>query len=252
MVMDPTEVMISGSMTGLLQQNSLENQYIPFSFGGSQSIVSKKTNDIKAWEFMGELGTFTQFEWKTTEGKQQRNLLNIDYRIIFSYNRKVSKTETYRLRFFHVSSHLGDDFLIRSEDNTRTSIISYTVNKVNYEQLDFTYFKKLSNHLTVYGGVGGVIRPNALRLPFSFFLGGQKEFRKENQKWAWTIAGNYKGFQETDFNPNVKLAMGRAYFSEAKTEPIRLVVEYYRGHLPYSQFEKRKTEWLGVGLYFYL
>ena len=48
MVMDPTEIMVSGSITGLLAQNSLKEQYLPFSFGISQSIVSKKISENKA------------------------------------------------------------------------------------------------------------------------------------------------------------------------------------------------------------
>lgn len=179
-------------------------------------------------------------------------MLNIDYRISFNYNRKLSEKNTYRIRFFHVSSHLGDDFLIRSDENSKNSVISFTENKVNYEQLDFTWFHQLEENTTVYTGAGGVIRPNALRLPFSFWLGGQKEFKKEGEKWAWTVAGNYKTFQETNFNPNVKIAAGRAFFSEAKQEPFRVVVEYYTGQLPYSQFEQDKIEWLGIGIYFYL
>lgn len=245
-VMDPTEIMVSGSITGLLDQNSLKEQYLPFSFGIHQSIVSKKISDTKAWEITGELGSFTQFQWTEVDGAQQRNLINTDYRINFNYNRKLSNQSTYRVRFFHVSSHIGDDFIFRNEIN------SFTENRVNYEQLDFTWYQKTDQYTTLYAGGGSVVRPDALRLPFSFWLGGQKEFKKDDKKWAWTVAGNFKTFQETDFNPNLKLAAGRAFFSDAKQEPFRIVVEYYRGQLPYSQYEQNKIEWLGMGLYFYL
>lgn len=88
----------------------------------------------KAWEVFAELGTFTQFEWKIVDGDQQRNLINTDYKAAISYARKVSEKFTYRLRFFHVSSHLGDDFIIRNGINKLSE------NKVNYEQLEFSVF----------------------------------------------------------------------------------------------------------------
>ncbi|MBL4710149.1 MAG: DUF1207 domain-containing protein [Flavobacteriales bacterium] len=244
--LDPTEIQVSGSMTSLLKKNALENQYIPFSFGIAQAIYSKKIEEHKAWDIIGELGSFTQFEWKKVEGIQQRNLINIDYKIAFSFVKQLNETSTYRIRFFHVSSHLGDDYIIRNQ------IISYTKNKVNYEQLDLSYFKRFSPYHLAYGGIGSVVRPNSIRLPLSFYLGWQKEFKKENSNWAWSLGANLKSFQETDFNLNTKLAAGIAYYTASKQEPIRIVLEHYRGHLPYSQFERTRTEWLGIGLYFYI
>lgn len=246
MVMDPTEILLSGSITGLLKNDFTNGLYLPFSFGGSQSIVSQQVDETKVWEIIGEIGAFTQFGWKTVAGQRQRNLLNVDYRIAFSYIRKVSETVTYKIRGFHVSSHIGDDFIFRNE------IREPTTNKVNYEQIDFTYFKKMEDHFTLYGGIGSVTRLYSLRLPLSVFVGGQKDFKKEGKNWAWTFCGNFKSFQETQFNPNLKLAIGRAYFTKAKPEPVRLVLEYYNGHLPYSQYERIRTEWLGAGIYFYL
>ncbi len=132
MYLDPTEIQFSGSITALMDKDALEEQYLPFGFGGAQSIVGKQIEENKAWEIVGELGAFTQFEWTTVDNEQQRNLLNTDYKIAFSYVRKVNTQSTYRFRFYHVSSHLGDDFMIRYRIN------KFTTNKVNYEQLEFT------------------------------------------------------------------------------------------------------------------
>lgn len=243
--LDPTEIQMSGSINGLTDYNTTENQYLPFGVGGSQSIVSKRISEDKAWEFFGEMGVFTQFSWTQVDGEQQRNMLNVDYKIAFSYAR-TSGPSTWRLRFFHVSSHLGDDYIIRNQ------IRKYSENKVNYEQLEFTYFRELSTKSRIYGGVGSVVRPNSLRLPFSYHFGLHTNLRKEAKKWCWTMGAYTKGMQETDFTPSVKLGIGRAYFTESKAEPVRLLVEYYKGQLPYSQLESNRIEWIGLGLYFYL
>jgi hypothetical protein len=243
--LDPTEVQVSGSINGLLSKDLSESQYLPFSIGGSQSIVGKKTAE-HSWEFIGELGVFTQFEWETVADEQQRNLINTDYRIAFSYIHQNTK-RTWRIRFFHVSSHLGDDYLIRNQ------VRHYSTNKVNYEQLDINYFKQLNPHVRLYLGAGSVVRPNSLRLPFSFQAGSHYNSKTaEESGWGWTSGFFLKNFQETDFTPNLKLGVGPAYYLSSKAEPVRIIIEYYTGYLPYSQYENSRIEWLGMGLYFYL
>ena len=123
--LDPVEMQMSGSINGLLSEDFIEQQYLPFTVGVDQSIFSKQVSETKAWEIVGEMGVFTQFEWKEVEGIQQRNLINVDYKVAFSFVKQLDETHTYRVRFFHVSSHLGDDYIIRN------SINSYTENRVN-------------------------------------------------------------------------------------------------------------------------
>ncbi len=78
------------------------------------------------------------------------------------------------------------------------------------------------------------------------------EWIEPTAKKKHSLTGGFvlKGFQETDFNLNLKAAIGLAYRSKTKNEPIRIVLEYYTGHLPYSQYEQQKIDWLGLGLYF--
>ena len=243
--LDPTEIQMSGSITGLQNKNKSQNQYLPFGIGIGQSIYAVQLEENKAWEIVGEMGVFTQFEWKEVDGKQQRNLINTDYKIAFSFIKQLNNRSTYRIRGFHVSSHLGDDYIIRND------IASYTENKVNYEQIEFTYFYQLiENKLNTVIGLGSVIRPNALRLPFSYTLGLDYTAIKLSKNWGLTSGFVFKGFQETNFNLNVKASAGIAYQNQAKKQPIRIVIEYYTGHLPYSQFEQNKIEWFGLGLYF--
>ncbi len=243
--LDPTEIQMSGSINGILTKKITDEQYLPFSVGVDQTIFSKQVSENKAWEIIGEMGVFTQFEWKEVEGTQQRNLINVDYKVAFSFVKQIDKLQTYRLRFFHVSSHLGDDYIIRNE------IRSYTKNKVNYEQLELTYFRQLPTiKAKLITGVGAVVRPDAIRLPFSYLIGIDNFLQQKDRKWSSTSGVVIKGFQETNFDLNLKAGTGIAYKSDAKTEPIRIILEYYTGHLPYSQFEQEKIQWLGLGLYF--
>lgn len=245
---DNTEIKDFGNLSNELYEESNSVQYIPFSFGGAQSIVSRQLTDQKAnsWEVIGEVGVTTQFEWRHMDsGGIQRNNLNSDFRIAFSYIRNYESSR-YRIRFFHVSSHLGDDFIIRHGIN------KFFPTKMNYEQLDISYFKDFGTDHLWYAGIGSVIRPDSPRAPFSYMAGTQLNWIKAMNHWGWTAGINVKGHQETDFNPNTKIAVGPAYFTDSKKEPIRLVLEYYMGHLPYSQFETQKVSWFGAGVYFYI
>lgn len=263
--LDPNEVQMFGSITNIEYDSKTEIrdfgkrsqevydytkdvQYVPFGFGGDQSIVSKTLKDQKAksWEIYAEVGVTTQFEWRHVDTAFiQRNHMNSDFRIAFSYARTY-ESSSYRIRFFHVSSHLGDDFIIRHGINR------FTPTKMNYEQADVAYFKTLRDKHRLYASVGSVIRPQSLRLPFMFMAGGQSNWKKDNNNWGWTAGLNLKAHQETDFYPNIKVAAGPAYFSTNKDEPIRVVLEYYMGHLPYSQYEIQRVYWFGAGVYFYI
>ena len=244
--LDPTEVQMFASITALADQNVSDYQYIPFGFGASFSLWVKQLSDEKAWEVFGELGTFTQFEWAIVDNEQQRNLLNTDYKAAISYSRQISNRWTYRLRFFHVSSHLGDDFVFRR------GIKSHTTNKVNYEQLELSVFRNLKGDKRLNAGIASIVRPNALRLPFSFHLGYNQELWKRENHWGITYGAFLKCMQEHKFNPAIKLGAGPAFYSKHKKEPLRIVFEYYKGNLPYSQYEFNEIEWFGLGLYFYL
>ncbi|MCB0803167.1 MAG: DUF1207 domain-containing protein [Flavobacteriales bacterium] len=272
--LDPTEVQMFGSITQLTydqstkiknyrkpnQPNATKNitrdvdeatnsrQYIPFNFGGALPIVSKILTDKKAksWEIFAEVGVTTQFEWRHMDtGGIKRNNLNSDYRINLNYVRAFEKS-SYRIRMFHVSSHLGDDFI------SQQGITFAYPTTMNYEQLDFTYFRDINQKYSYYLGAGSVIRPESIRLPFSYMLGSEANWKNSERKWGWTAGINIKGHQTTDFYPNVKIAAGPAFFSSFKDEPFRIVFEYYNGHIPYSQYEVEKVSWFGAGIYFYI
>lgn len=236
---DPTEVQFSGTATAVPERPSDEYQYMPFSIGAGQSIWSSQKRNL---EVLMELGAFTQFEWDAADKEQQRNLINTDYRIAFSLLKNYEKY-LIRLRFYHVSSHLGDDYIIRNE------IRSYTENKVNYEQLDITGFWMPKEGIKAAAGFGYVVRFPANRKPLSGYSSWEHDILRAEKNWGLTYAANLKVKEETDFQPGCKF-MGGIHIKREYAPPVRFLFEYYNGHLPYSQFEQEKVEWYGLGLYF--
>jgi len=242
--LDPLEAQVSGSLTIFPNQASTY-VYLPFTIGGTTSIYSSEKSVDNKWEIGGDLAVFSQFEWVKLNQKWQRNLLNADYKGSF-FLVKQKNGSTFRFRLFHISSHLGDDYIIRN------SIKHYYPNPVNYEQFDFTFYRNFGAYSNFYGAVGSVIRPKSIRKPLSFQLGYM--FNKLPQKKHLGLTGGIdcKIFQQNNYTPNWKMAFGVGWFFKSRQQPVRLVFEYYNGHLPYSLYEYNKTQWLGLGLYFTL
>ncbi|MCK4579517.1 MAG: hypothetical protein KAU50_12065 [Candidatus Marinimicrobia bacterium] len=49
--------------------------------------------------------------------------------------------------------------------------------------------------------------------------------------------------------PNIKLVLDLEV-SRSRANPLRIILEYYNGHLPYSTLEHQQVRLIGMGLYF--
>jgi len=239
--LDPLEAQTYGSMALFWQGDERQNLiYGPFAFGFYRSIVRWPT-DTGGLEFGLDLGSYTQFEFTQNNGESFRHLLNSDFKIslLVSY---LYGDWAFRLRSYHISSHWGDDFIIKN------NITEFTENPVNYEQTDFTVAWQ-KRDFRPYAGVGMVIRPKTVRRRFSAQAGSY--FSKSlnlADNIRWVGGADFKIMAQNDFHTNSKLATG-AEFGKRWKNPVRILLEYYTGHLPYSVFEYRYVQWVGIGLY---
>jgi hypothetical protein len=58
---------------------------------------------------------------------------------------------------------------------------------------------------------------------------------------------DYSAWQETDWDSDVSVKVGLELNPQASRRTIRLLLEYYRGHLPYGQFFEIEGESFGIG-----
>ena len=243
-VLDPIQPQLFGTITTRWQNyQPIQGEYIPFGIGINTSILrwQKKT---KSYELGLMAGAFAQFEWKiVTGGIWQRNLLNSDYLAGLLLNIQHNEKNTTRIRMYHISTHNGDDYMIRND------IESYTPNANNYEQLDVIH-SYTHKKWRLYGGLGLNIRPETIRKRLCFELGF--EFRQPLLKnMDLFIGSDIKSMQQNGFTPGFKNAVGLALKNNSRRN-LYFLLEYYQGHLPYSQFEEQRYAWLGAGLYFTL
>jgi len=239
---DPMQGICSSGLYAYREEGLVKKGvYFPFVIGAQKELLRKKIDQNHGYEFGFEVASYTQFEIITPNGVYQRNLLNIDYRICMHLNVK-NNAWSYRARFFHESSHLGDDYMIRNK------IHAYLPNPLNYEQLDFTAALE-KGRFNYYAGLGAVVRIETIRKRFSAQTGFSFSFPVNEKARVKYVGGmDLKFLQQTNYDVNAKMCAG-FQFGKGDESP-KFVVEFYTGHLPFSLYEYKKVQWLGIGLYF--
>lgn len=241
-LLDPLEAQTYGSVLPLYytEGNKYKGSIVPFAFGFAKPFYRRTTEPGRSTEWVLDLASFTQFEAFHDDklNKARRQIMNNDYKISIIYNVRRG-ANNYRFRVYHISSHLGDDYIYRNQ------ITAPTPNSVNYEQLDVTYSRNVTNW-RLYGGAGIVLRKTEERKLLSAQLGAF--YKKPSDKAARLVGGaDIKFWQQTDFRPGIHAGVG---VEVGRTQNnLTFLLEGYSGFRPYSQYENQQTEWLGVGLY---
>lgn len=242
-ILDPVASQNSISFARLALNDTIkESLYVPTSIGFYKALLQKKGKIIS--ELGIDVVALSQFGIKKVEddphytAKYQLNLLNIDFKASLVYTIKNEQT-SYRIRLYHLSSHLGDDYLLRYGYDMNGY---WRNNPRNYEQLDFFMFQH-NLHFDYFVGTGLVVSPNSKRDRLSFQGGINLHYPlgKDLSVFSGLFLSAY---QETAFSPSAKMALG----IDTQRE-LKILIEYYEGNMPYSTFEEIHMNYFGIGLY---
>jgi len=212
-----------------------------FAFGFQKSAVAWQFSDDISFDIGVEGGVFTQFEWTRRSGDLKRYIISTDYLFGIPFVLSV-KSWTIRLRIFHLSSHMAEDYIINNDLTSR----AYTNNK--YEQVDITTSYLMKN-FRFYMGVGVTFRAVRDRKPMVFTGGVDYLLALNKKKSAHFFASLYlDSRQEFDYSPATNLGIG-VQLGKADRRPVKILATYFRGPLPYSVFHGKPVQWLGIALY---
>ena len=180
------------------------------------------------------------------------DLLNADYLLGLPLTFRAGPLSG-RLRVYHQSSHLGDEFLLRPNPPTRQNI--------SFESSEGLLSVDMSA-LRVYGGGEYFIRRDPVDLPGHLLHGGAELRPRANINFgplavARLVAGvDAKVVSDTATHTGLSVRAGfefaRPHDSEAPSRRWSILAEYYYGPSPYGQFQRDKVRFTGVGLQFTL
>jgi hypothetical protein len=236
--LDPLECQIMGGSYFLNQSGKDLSLYSTVNLGFSIPVFAGKGEKI-SWEVNFGTAVFSQFDLiKKDDGTPLAGLMNNDFKLSGDITIRKYKN-LLRLRTFHLSSHLGDDYLLRYSDTLTND------KSANYEQADLTYLR-LSGNNYWYAGAGYIYTVHVFRERFSIQAGGILNFRDENRVSYFTGL-DIKILAENDFYPDIRTAFGINL--NMKSEPlIRIWAEYYSGRLPYSTIDYGRVNWFGLAM----
>jgi hypothetical protein len=181
---------------------------------------------------------FAQFDL----GTASTDLINADYLIGFPLTYRHSGT-TARLRLYHQSSHLGDEYLLRDQEIQRENR--------SFESVELILSQEVGA-LRVYGGGEMLFR----REPDSLdrMLGHAGVELHTGTGVVSAVAGiDVKFSEQQDYSPAWSARAGLRIAPTARTgHPVRrilILAEYYNGPSPYGQFFQDEIRYAGVGLH---
>ncbi len=242
-VLDPSASQFSGSLLAFHSEGNLKQKiYVPINLGVRKMYFRWDQNNDRGFELGIEFAIHSQFSIIDVGTNYLGGFQNADYRIA-GVAHILRESYSYRITIFHLSSHLGDDYIIRNQ------IVSPTSNVLNYEQIDVMRSSETGNSRYYYGA-GLNFSPNTVREHMMYQCGYFYSRSFEGNPDLGLLAGiDIKIFQQNKFRPNYKFGIG-VEIGRTKSKPLRLILEYYNGHLPYSTLESQTVQLFGAGLYF--
>ncbi len=228
----------------ILNTDSANNNgaYIPVNIGFRKSFMQWGMLNMNFDLALG-LASYTQFEIvRVEENKLRGGLMNTDFKVS-SFLLATKGNHKFRLQVFHISSHLGDDYILRNQD------FELNDKSVNYEQVDLTYLYSF-NKSALYVGIGSVISPNTFRKRFMAQLGYQGSYPVA-PKLEIILGGDIKLYDENDFIPDIHSGVGISINQQAQSQ-VSFLLDAYYGSLPYSTLDFGQVYWFGVSASLYL
>ena len=235
---DPLECQIMGSSAVLFRNENDPGLYSTVNLGFSKPVFAGNAKKF-SWELNFGTAVFSQFDLiKKEDGVFLAGLMNNDFKLTGDLTLRRN-SNLLRLRTFHLSSHLGDDFMLRHPDTLKND------KSGNYEQADLTYMRLRGNNF-FYAGGGWIYTIYAFRKRLSFQTGGIMNIRN-GYPVSYFAGADVKLLAENNFEPDLRILYGVS-FNRRSLPLARIWIEYYSGRLPYGTIDYGRINWLGATL----
>ena len=192
------------------------------------------------WEAGIQAGVFAIFDLNA----ESADLVNADYFVALPFGFRNGDLSAL-LRIFHQSSHLGDEFLLRSK-----------IPRLNlsYEGVDVKVSYDFSDWLRVYGGGGYIFHTDPPGLdPLSLQYGAEVRSPWPDRAAGWrpVAAVDVQHREENDWSSDFSARAGVELDGVLASRKMQILFEYFLGRSPNGQFFRNKIEYFGIGAHFH-
>jgi hypothetical protein len=182
---------------------------------------------------------FAQFDL----GTPSSDLINADYIVGLPLTLRRSGFSA-RVTFYHQSSHLGDEYLLRGEEIERENL--------SFESIAVVLSQEIGA-LRLYAGGEQLFRREPEALATRLMHAGIELRTRRSGPMAFVAAVDLKATEQHDWSPATSARAGIEFArSGAAGHPARLVslmLEVYEGPSPYGQFFQDDISYVGFGLH---
>ncbi len=221
---------------------------IPVSLGDTLPFYRNNLGDGWQWETGMQADAYAYFNVDT----QAKALQNTDF-FVGGYGAFRHKNLSFIIRYFHQSSHLGDEFLL---DNP--AYYNGLRQKISYEQLNgIVSLDLLKRTFRVYAGAGYLtdIEPSTLGR-WIFQYGAQYHgptlWRTTNTVWSPVAGIDFKNWNQNNYDEDISARAGvEVTNGHADSPRFQFLLEFYRGHSYYGQFFVNEIQYVGFGVHLY-
>ena len=173
------------------------------------------------------------------------DLINADYMVGLPLSFRYQDFSAM-LRFFHQSSHLGDEFLLRTTQTNRVNL--------SYESVDLKLSYEFGDPVRLYAGAGYLFHqtPSDLdALSVQYGLELRSPWPAREARWRPLAAVDVQHREENGWSADVSARAGIEIDGVLATRKIQILLEYFTGHSPNGQFYTDKVRYIGLGTHFH-
>lgn len=194
-----------------------------------------------------QAGVWTVFNYwhvPKTYDHESCELVNADYMACIPLTYAVDRW-SFRLRVYHISSHLGDEYLVNRPDRL------YHRKNPSMEAIDFFSSYQFSRHLRGYFGPGVVfhsdrtfpIKPIYVEYGMELRVLGKKLYYHRLYGTPF-LAIHLENWQQRDWNLDMTVKLGYEISKmQGVGRKMRLYVDYHHGYSYEGQFFNERTEY---------
>lgn len=212
-------------------------------FGETISLLKQSYTGGFRWEFGVQAGLFAFFDMES----ESKDLVNADY-MVGPYFAARQGNFSLLARVYHQSTHLGDEYLLRSDADPRVNYSFETINLLLSYDLPYGF--------RIYGGGGYLfdIDPPDLE-PWTIQYGFEWISPQTVFGTSWirpVVAFDAQNRENNDYAFTYSVRAGVQLEDPARfSQRLQIMLEYFDGNNPNGQFYDNHVRYYGFGAHFY-